>query len=76
MTYWLYENTCLRNLIGLIGTLALRKAFNIVSLAATNDDVNAVKTELKNASTQLKTTTKQELKKATTIKVDKDLKGL
>ena len=77
VTYWLYENTCLRNLIGVIGTLALRKMFNILSLAATNDDVNAVKAEIKSATEQLKATTKQELKKnSTTVKVDKDLKGL
>ena len=77
VTYWLYENTCLRNLITIIGSLALRKVFSIVSLAATTDDVNAVKAEINNAKTQLKTTTKSELKKTVnSIKADKDLRNL
>lgn len=77
VTYWLYENTCLRNLIGVVGNIALRKGLSVLNLAVTNDDVNTVKAEIKNATAQLKTTTKQELKKtATQIKVDKDLKNL
>ena len=77
VTYWLYENTCLRNLIGLIGGMALRKVLNVACFAATTDDVNAVKTELKKTSEQLKSHTKAELKKAAAkSKEDKDLKGL
>lgn len=77
VTYWLYENTCLRNLIGLIGGIALRKFDGIAKLALTTDDVEQVKTEIKNATVQLKATTKQELKKtATQTNFDKDLKGL
>lgn len=77
VTYWLYENTCLRNLIKLIGTLAINRIIKIVCLAATNDDVNAVKAELKKTGEELKSHTKTELKKAaTTYKTDKDLKNL
>lgn len=75
--YWLYENTCLRNLIELVGGLALRKVLGVLKIASTTDDVDKVKAEIKNASVQLKDFTKQELKKATgTTKVDKDLKNL
>lgn len=77
VTYWLYENTCLRNLIGVVGNIALRKGLSILSIAVTNDDVNTVKNEIRNATAQLKTTTKTELRKnATKITYDKDLKGL
>ena len=73
VTYWLYENTCLRNLIGLIGSMALRKVF----FAITSEDVEAVKTELKKTGEELKAHTKQELKKtAAKVKEDKDLKTL
>lgn len=77
VTYWFYENTCLRNLIGVVGGLALRKALSVLKVAITEDDVNTVKAEIQNATAQLKSTTKQELKNtANKIKVDKDLKGL
>ena len=77
VTYWFYENTCLRNLIGVVGGLALRKALDVLKIAITEDDVNTVKAEIQNATAQLKSTTKQELKNnANKIKVDKDLKGL
>lgn len=77
VTYWLYENTCFRNLIGVIGGLALRKALGVIRIAITEDDVNTVRDEIKNATAQLKSTTKTELKKvSSTIKVDKDLKNL
>lgn len=77
VTYWFYENTCLRNLIGVIGGIALRKALSVLNLAVTTDDVNTVKAEIKNATAQLKTVTKQELKKnVTKINIDKDLRNL
>ena len=77
VTYWLYENTCLRNLIGVVGGIALRKGVSLLNVAVTNDDVNTVKAEIKNATAQLKTTTQQEIKKtAAKIKADKDLKNL
>lgn len=77
VTYWFYENTCLRNLIGVVGGLAIRKALGVIKVTLTEDDVNTVKAEIKNATAQLKTTTKQELKKtASTLKIDKDLKNL
>ena len=77
LTYWLYEFSRFRNLIKLIGTLALNRIIKTACFAATNDDVNAVKAELKKAGEELKSHTKTELKKAaTTYKTDKDLKNL
>ncbi len=77
VTYWLYENTCLRNLINVIGNIAVRKALSLAKIVLTADEVDQVKTEFKNASVQLKTSTKAELKKAAnTIKIDKDLRNL
>ena len=77
MTYWLYENTCLRNLIEVVGGIALRKALSVLGTAVTNDDVKAVKTEYKNAVDQIHSVTKVELKKVVSkSNMDKDLKNL
>lgn len=73
VTYWFYENTCLRNLIGVVGTIALRKIASVLKVAITQEDVNAVKAEIQSATAQLKATTKKEVAK---INTDKDLKGL
>lgn len=77
VTYWFYENTCLRNLIGTIGSLALRKVLKLSLFAVTNDDIKLVKEELIKTGTELKTTTQLELKKVSASKKeDKDLKSL
>lgn len=77
VVYWFYENTCLRDLIGVVGGIALRKVLQASLFALTEDDVNAVKTELKKTGDELKTHTKQEIKKTVAkAKEDKDLKTL
>lgn len=77
VTYWLYEYTRLRDLIGLIGSIALRKVMKVSLFALTEEDVNAVKAELKKTGDELKAHTKRELKKvAAKAKEDKDLKTL
>lgn len=77
VTYWFYENTCLRNLIGLIGSIVLRKVLKVSLFALTAEDVDAVKAELKKTGEELKAHTKQELKKTVNqVKEDKDLKTL
>lgn len=77
VTYWLYENTCLRNLIGIIGSHALRKVLKLSLFAVTTNDIELVKDELKKTGAELKTTTQLELKKVSTSKKeDKDLKTL
>lgn len=77
VTYWFYENTCLRNLIGVVGGIVLKKVLKVSLFALTTEDVEAVKTELKKTGEELKATAKQELKKISTkVKEDKDLKKL
>jgi hypothetical protein len=77
VTYWFYEHTNLRGLISLVGHIALRKLARLACVAITTDDLKAVKAELENTTTELKTKTKVELKKtATKIKEDLDLRGL
>lgn len=77
VTYWLYENTRLRNLIGLLGRIALRKVAKLSVFALTNEDVEAVKAELKKTGNELKAQTKSEIKKsAAKAREDKDLKTL
>lgn len=77
VTYWLYENTCLRNLIAVIGNIALRKLATVAFIAVSTEDINEIKTEAKKVTCELKAQTKEALKKATTeTKEDKDLRGL
>ena len=77
ITYWLYENTCLRNLIETVGTIVLRKVAGVAILAVTTDDVKRVKTAVETAAKEVKASTKNELTKtANQIKEDKDLSGL
>lgn len=77
VTYWLYENTCLRNLIATVGNIVLKKIAGVALVSVNADDINEIKNEVKKASVEIKTQTKKTLKKATNkIKEDKDLKGL
>ena len=77
ITYWFYENTCLRNLIGVVGNIVLRKVASLALVAVNADDINELKTEAVKVKNELKAQTKSTLKKATNkIKEDNDLKGL
>ena len=78
LTYWGYETIPgVRKFVGGIGNAAIRKIFNVSLLAATNENANAVKTEIKNGIEEVKTITKKELKTVESkVKVDKDLIGL
>lgn len=77
VTYWFYENTCLRNLIATIGNIALRKVANIAFIAINAEDLDEIKTEVKKVTKELKAQTKETLKNVTIeTKEDKDLKGL
>lgn len=64
VTYWLYENTCLRNLIATIGNMVLKSIANKVLLNTA--DVAELTAEAKKAVGEFKKTTKE----------DKDLKEL
>lgn len=75
VTYWLYENTGLRNVIGLVGELTVNKWLKVLYYAFIN------KTESKDLKNQFVMPTaelKEEIRKEihTRIKEDNDLKGL
>lgn len=79
LTYWLYENTGLRNLIGLIGEKTVGKYFNVLVASFTAKKSNAeTKNELTSATADLKATVKEEV--ASSIKAntntDDDLEDL
>lgn len=76
ITYWFYENTCLRNLIGVIGNIVLRKVASLALVAVNADDINELKTEAIKVKNELEAQTKSTLKQATNeITEDKDLKN-
>ena len=59
ITYYVYETVPgARKFIGGLGRTAIGKIFNVALIAATTDDVDTVRAEIKNATAQLKTTTK------------------
>lgn len=76
--YYLYETIpYVRKVIGGIGYSAISKVFNVGILAVTTDDAETVKKEVKKTETELKATTKSELKKQVNkITTDKDLTNL
>lgn len=75
IVYHLYEYTRLRNLIGLIGNITLRKIAKLSVFALTEEDVEAVKAEAKKVGQELKIETKNKLKKVNVI-IDEDLAKL
>ena len=75
ITYWLYENTGLRNLIGLIGEITVNKWVKVIYVAFMNKAENtALKNQLAMTTAELKEEVRKEIHN--TIKEDKDLKGL
>lgn len=75
--YWLYENTCLRDLIEKIGKLALGKASLIFTKLFNGNDIKEIGEEIKLVSEELKKTTKKEIKaKTASVKTDNELKDL
>ncbi len=77
VVYWFYENTCLRNLIEKIGTLALRK-FAFVGLKLfTDEEKNNIAENIKSATNDLVATTTAEIKAvAKKAIIDNDLEKL
>ena len=77
ITYWLYETTCLRNLIHKIGSMVLKKIWSILKNIFEKEDVEEVRKELLNAQNALVASTKKELKgAANSVKHDKELNNL
>lgn len=75
VTYWLYENTGLRNLIGLIGELTVSKWLKVLYVALMDGKNNAdTKNQLTMTTEQLKEEVRKEIH--TTVKEDKDLYSL
>ena len=77
LVYWIYENTCLRNLIEKIGKLAIKKLSSVGIQLFTTDEKIALEKELKVVVDEIETQVKKELKqtiKAT--KQDQELKNL
>lgn len=75
ITYWLYENTGLRDLIALIGQKTVGKyATVLVAALAVAAENNDTKNKLTMTTEQLKDEVKKELKKQ--VKEDNELKGL
>ena len=75
LTYWLYENTGLRNAIGAIGELTVNKWVKVIYVAFMNKvESNALKNQLAMTTAELKEEVRKEIHN--TIKEDKDLKGL
>jgi Ca2+/Na+ antiporter len=62
VTYWLYENTHLREGIHKLGDLAIDKIAHIAKLALAGKDVKTIDDEIKKASEELKATAQSELK--------------
>lgn len=73
--YWVYENTCLRDLIGVIGTFTVKKLFGVSAKAIVEEDTEAFKKDLLAAAEEIKSKAKAEIKTAAT-KVDKELQNL
>ena len=62
VTYWFYENTCLREAIHKIGNLAIDKVANILKMLLNEKDAKAINSEIKKATEELKATARVELK--------------
>ena len=77
ITYWLYENTCLRDLIDKIGNMAVKKFINIVTMIFNDKEKKEIEAEVEKVKAELKSTAKLEIKKATkSAKKDKELENL
>lgn len=77
VTYWVYENTCLRNLIEKLGWAALMKFAKIGLMILGVEENKVVGEAIIKADQELKKASKTELKNASElISKDKELKNL
>lgn len=76
--YWLYENTCLRDLIHKIGSLTLKKIYAVICARFDKADEIAIEKEIEKIATQTKEKVKADKlsTKTSNKKVDKELKNL
>ena len=77
LCYWLYENTCLRNLIEKIGKMVLKKLSTLGLELFTAEEKVELEKEIKLAVEEIENKTKKEVKLATAKKKsDKELENL
>ena len=78
LTYWLYENTHLREAIQKLANLAIDKFAKVAKMAISNADTKAVEAEIKKATEEFKATARAELKTVSkkSIKKDRELENL
>lgn len=77
IVYWFYENTCLRNLIELIGSLVMKKVAHILLIMFTEDEKSVIEKEIEKAGKEIKQTARQSLVSTTRHTMpDKELKNL
>jgi hypothetical protein len=77
ITYWLYENTCLRDLFDKIGSATIRKFVKIATMFFDDKDKKEIEAEVDKVKAELKASTKAELKKASkSVKKDRELENL
>lgn len=72
--YWLYENTCLRDLIGKLGNLTIKKVGGVIVNKLADEKTN-VNESLKTVNNELKEEAKFVLKSTATT-LDNELKNL
>ncbi len=72
LTYWLYENTCLRNLISVIGNKVILRYLAVLLSPLFKDEKQDVKEELASTTETVKTETRKQIKK-TVVEIDDDL---
>lgn len=77
VTYWFYENTCLRDGIQKLGRFVLKKVYKVVSNLFDKDNAEQIEVEVALAVEEIKQKAKKELKlSAKNNKTDKELKNL
>jgi hypothetical protein len=75
VTYWLYENTCLRNLIHVIGEKTVGKYWEAIKvIISEKQNEKALSHSLAMTTDELKDVVKKEIKRQ--VKEDNDLEGL
>lgn len=74
--YWVYENTCLRDLISKIGGITLRKLYATAKNIFDKDDIKEVEKEFNLAVEKIKEEFRKESQNSTKSKEDKELKNL
>ena len=77
VVYWFYENTCLRDLIGKIGTMAVKKFFKVFLMIFDDKDKQEIQQELDKISGEVRKYTEEELSTAVKkVAEDKDFINL